>query len=328
MSILCVENLAVSFYTYYGVARAVNGVSFEVDADETLGVVGESGSGKSVTAAAVMGLIEPPGAITSGKVTLNGRDLLSATKEEWNRVRGREMTMCFQNPSRALNPVLRVGHQIMRVYLRHVPSATRAEARAHAIHLLREVNIADADKVMGRYPHQLSGGMCQRVMIVMALMCDPSLLILDEPTTGLDVTVQKQLMHLLLQLREKAHASQWLITHDLGVVANLCDRVVVMYGGKIMEVAPIGRLFGDAAHPYTRALLVSIPQVNQKNRLKPIPGVVPGALSIPPGCPFNPRCSERMDICTVAPPGYVEVEPGHRVACYLYGNAEGEGGPT
>ncbi len=319
MSVLSVENLAVSFYTYYGVARAVNGVSFEVGANETLGVVGESGSGKSVTAAAVMGLIEPPGAVTAGRVTLKGKALLSMTKEEWNRVRGSEMTMCFQNPARALNPVQRVGYQVMRVYLRHVPSATRAEAREHAIHLLREVNIPDADKVLGRYPHQLSGGMCQRVMIVMALMCGPSLLILDEPTTGLDVTVQKQLMHLLLQLRQKTQASQWLITHDLGVVANLCDRVVVMYGGKIMEGAPVDRLFSAATHPYTKALLVSIPQVSRKNLLKPIPGTVPAALSIPPGCPFNPRCSEKMEVCAVAPPGFTEIEPGHRVACYLYG---------
>jgi len=325
MAVLRIEDLSVAFYTYYGVARAVNGVSFDIEADETVGVVGESGSGKSVTAAAVMGLIAPPGAVTSGRVHLNGRDLFGLSADEWNRVRGREITMCFQNPARALNPVLRIGYQITRVYLRHVAGASRAKAREHAVRLLREVRIPDAEKILSRYPHQLSGGMCQRVMIVTALMCDPALLILDEPTTGLDVTVQKQLLHLLSDLRRKTEASQWLITHDLGVVARVCSRVVVMYGGRIMEEAPVDRLFSAPAHPYTRALLVSIPQVSERNLLKPIPGAVPAALSIPPGCPFHPRCSHRMDVCAVADPEFATIGAGHRVACYLHEGGESNG---
>jgi len=318
MSVLSVDNLSVAFFTYYGVARAVNGISFDIDCNETVGVVGESGSGKSVTAAAVMGLIDPPGAITSGRAVLNGTELFTLSKVAWDQLRGRQMTMCFQNPSRALNPVLRVGTQIMRVYRRHMPNATKREAKEHSIRLLQEVSIPDAKRILSRYPHQLSGGMCQRVMIVMALMCDPDLLILDEPTTGLDVTVQKQLLHLLSELRAKTEASQWLVTHDLGVVANLCERVIVMYAGRIMEEAPIDRLFSDAAHPYTKALLASIPQIDLKNPLQPIPGAVPAALDLPPGCPFHPRCAHAMKVCSHVVPPFTMISPAHRVACYLF----------
>ena len=318
MSVLRIENLSVAFFTYYGVARAVNGISFEIGRDETVGVVGESGSGKSVTAAAVMGLIDPPGAITSGRALLDGVELFTLSKEAWDRIRGRRITMCFQNPSRALNPVLRVGNQMMRIYRRHMPNARKREARGQSIRLLQEVSIPDAERILTRYPHQLSGGMCQRVMIVMALMCDPDVLILDEPTTGLDVTVQKQLLHLLNELRSKREASQWLITHDLGVVANLCERVIVMYAGRIMEEALIDRLFGDAAHPYTKALLTSIPQIDKKNLLQPIPGVVPAALNLPPGCPFHPRCPHVMEICPIEIPPFTSAGPSHRVACHLF----------
>ena len=188
--------------------------------------------------------------------------------------------------------------------------------------MLKEVNIADAERVLTRYPHQLSGGMCQRVMVVMALMCDPALLILDEPTTGLDVTVQKQLIHLLLELRGKTDASQWMITHDLGVIANLCDRVVVMYAGKALETAGVEALFSEPRHPYTRALLDAIPQVGARNSLKAIPGAVPEALNLPSGCPFHPRCEHGMTICTQAHPGFTVSESGHRVACHLFGEGE------
>ncbi len=318
-AVLEVRNLEVAFYTYYGVARAVNGVSFRIGHDETLGIVGESGSGKSVTATAVMGLIQPPGAITSGVATLKGTDLFSLSPEKFDRIRGSEMTMCFQNPGRALNPVLRIGKQLVRVFERHMPDASKGDARTHAIDLLREVSIPDAERIMDRYPHQLSGGMCQRVMIVMALLCDPVLLILDEPTTGLDVTVQKQLLHLLGDLRSKTQASQWMITHDLGVVANLCDRVVVMYAGKIMEEASVQRLFSEAGHPYTQALLRSIPQISARNALNPIPGTVPAALNVPSGCPFHPRCVSAMEICSSVQPGFTRTAEGQRVACHLYG---------
>ncbi len=319
-AVLRVQDLHVAFFTYYGVVRAVNGISFEIQENETLGIVGESGSGKSVTATAVMGLIDSPGAITKGTALLEGEDLFSLSPKQLATLRGQRLTMCFQNPSRALNPVLRIGDQIDRVYRRHVKSAQKKDAWNHAVHLLREVNIADAERVMTRFPHQLSGGMCQRVMIVMALMCDPTLLILDEPTTGLDVTVQKQLLALLRVLRDKTDASQWLITHDLGVVANLCDRVVVMYAGKIMEGAPIDELFGAPRHPYTQALLESIPQVNDRNQLNPIPGNVPEPLNLPSGCPFHPRCKHVMEVCKTVEPESCEFEREQYARCHLYSN--------
>jgi len=318
-NVLEVRDLRVAFFTYYGVVQAVNGVSFTIAHEETLGIVGESGSGKSVTATAVMGLTQPPGAITDGAVFLHAQNLLALPEETWAQIRGNQMTMCFQNPARSLNPVLRVGYQMMRVYRRHVHSATKRKAREHAIHLLKEVNIADAERIISRYPHQLSGGMCQRVMIVMALMCDPSLLILDEPTTGLDVTVQKQLLHLLSELRTKTAASQWLITHDLGVVANLCDRVVVMYAGKVIEDASVDEIFLHPLHPYTQALLKAIPQVSTRTPLRAIPGNVPEALNLPSGCPFNPRCEYKTPVCETIPPEFTEPSNRHRVACHLYG---------
>ncbi len=318
---LCVDDLRVAFFTYYGVVRAVNGTSFFIEQDETLGIVGESGSGKSVTAAAVMGLIEAPGGILSGRAVLEGRDLFELSEAEWQHIRGKKITMCFQNPMRALNPVLSVGEQIVRVYHRHM-DISKKRAWDESVGMLQEVNIPDAERVMRRYPHQLSGGMCQRVMIVMALMCSPSLLILDEPTTGLDVTVQKQLLHLLRTLRERARASQWMITHDLGVAANLCDRVVVMYAGRVMEEAAVDVLFQHAVHPYTGALLRSIPQVHRKDVLTPIPGSVPESLNLPPGCPFHPRCERSMPICEQDTPEPLEYAAGHRVACHLYGDGE------
>lgn len=323
-AVLTVRDLRVAFFTYFGVVRAVNGVSFDIQSNQTLGIVGESGSGKSVTATAVMGLIEPPGAVTGGQALLEGQDLFPLPEKQWAALRGERMTMCFQNPSRALNPVLRIGEQINRVYQRHVRAATKKDAWAHAVHLLKEVNIADAERVMTRYPHQLSGGMCQRVMVVMALMCDPTLLILDEPTTGLDVTVQKQLLALLRELGGKTDASQWLITHDLGVVANLCDRVIVMYAGKIMEKASISDVFQSPKHPYTKALLESIPQVNDRNQLNPIPGNVPEPLNLPDGCPFHPRCTHAMTICKTEEPTFQSFPNEQFACCHLYGD---EGGP-
>jgi len=319
--VLTVDELRVAFFTYYGVVRAVNGASFFIDRDETLGIVGESGSGKSVTAAAIMGLIDSPGAILGGRAVFEGLDLFELPEAQWQNIRGNKITMCFQNPMRALNPVLTVGEQIVRVYRRHM-EVSKKRAWAESVEMLREVNIPDAERVMRRYPHQLSGGMCQRVMIVMALMCSPSLLILDEPTTGLDVTVQKQLLHLLRTLRDKASASQWVITHDLGVAANLCDRVVVMYAGRVMEEATVEVLFARAAHPYTSALLRSIPQVHRKEELTPIPGSVPESLNLPTGCPFHPRCDRSMPICEQDTPEPLAYTSGHRVACHLYENGQ------
>ncbi len=316
-AVIEIRDLNVRFFTYYGVVRAVNGVTFSVYADETLGIVGESGSGKSVTALSMMGLIEPPGYVAGGEILFSGRDLTRITPDEWLRLRGDEITMCFQNPMRALNPVMKIGRQLARVHMTHNDS-TLKEATDRAIALLEEVNIADAERLMSRYPHQLSGGMCQRVMTVMALICEPRVLILDEPTTGLDVTVQKQLLHLLRELRERTSASQMLITHDLGVVANICDRVVVMYGGRVMESAGIDALFGRPQHPYTIALLHSIPQVDARTQLRPIPGAVPEPLNLPSGCPFHPRCSHTMPICSATVPPLFDVAEGQQAACHLF----------
>jgi oligopeptide/dipeptide ABC transporter ATP-binding protein len=315
--ILEVKNLEVAFYTYYGVVRAVNEVSFSVDPNETLGIVGESGSGKSVSVMSIMGLIEKPGYVIGGEIYLRGKNLLSLDVKQWNRIRGSEITMCFQNPMQALNPVLRIGDQIVRVHMIHTNSTTK-EAWQRSIKLLEEVNVSDAERVMRSFPHQLSGGMCQRVMTVIALICEPFLLILDEPTTGLDVTVQNQLLMLIRRLREEKSASHLLITHDLAVVANTCDRVIVMYAGREMEEAGVQTLFEHPKHPYTQALLESIPQVYALNPLKPIPGNVPEALNLPAGCPFHPRCSHVMDVCRAEMPPLLAVGRGQRAACHLY----------
>ena len=315
--LLEVKDLEVAFYTYYGVVRAVNGLCFSVDANETLGIVGESGSGKSVSVMSIMGLIEKPGYIIGGQIYLRGRNVLSLVYEAWNQIRGSEITMCFQNPMQALNPVLRIGDQIARVHMTH-RSSTQKEAWDRSIRLLEEVNVPDAERVMRSFPHQLSGGMCQRVMTVIALVCEPYLLILDEPTTGLDVTVQNQLLMLIRRLRDEKAASHLLITHDLAVVANTCDRVIVMYAGREMEEADVQTLFEDTKHPYTQALLESIPQVYAQNPLQPIPGNVPEALHLPSGCPFHPRCAHTMEICRQEIPPLIVVAKGQKAACHLY----------
>jgi len=316
-NILDIQDLTVRFFTYYGVVCAVNGVSLSVLPEETLGIIGESGSGKSVMALSVMGLVEKPGYITHGLINLAGRDLLHMSPKELRSIRGREVTMCFQNPMRALNPLIKIGKQITRVHQAH-HNSNRNAARKQAVKLLRDVNIADAERLMDRYPHQLSGGMSQRVMVVMALICEPQLLILDEPTTGLDVTVQKQLLHILRELRLSTSTSQMMITHDLGVVANICDRVVVVYGGRVMESGPVEVLYGSPKHPYTIALLKAIPQVDAQVQLVPIPGSVPEPLNMPNGCPFHPRCSHAMPICANVIPPLVGIAPSHRVACHLF----------
>ena len=320
-NILEVRDLTVRFFTYYGVVCAVNGVSLTVAPEEIVGVVGESGSGKSVTALSVMGLVESPGYITGGSICLKGRDLLTMLSKEWATVRGSEVTMCFQNPMRALNPLMKIGRQLTRIHRTHRNSSEK-EATEKAVGLLKHVRIADAEKIMDRYPHQLSGGMCQRVMIVMALICEPKLLILDEPTPGLDVTVQNQLLHLLRELRVSTSVAQMMITHDLGVVANICDRVVVMYGGRVMESAPVDALYGSPQHPYTIALLRAIPQVDARTQLVPIPGSVPAPLEMPGGCPFHPRCSDAMPSCSEVTPSLTEVRQNHQVACHRFRKAD------
>jgi peptide/nickel transport system ATP-binding protein len=314
--LLEVKDLTTHFFLRRAVVRAVDGVSFSMDEDEMVGLVGESGSGKSVTALSILRLIQQPGRIVGGEVHFQGRDLLRLPEAEMNRsVRGQAISMVFQNPRSCLNPVLNVGTQISRVHQVHRRSSS-SEARQRALEFLKLVQIPDPDRVMRRYPHQLSGGMCQRVMIAMGLICEPMLLIADEPTTGLDVTVQGQILKLMRDLRSQTRAAQLLITHDLGVVAETCDRVVVMYCGRVMETGPVTEVFARPAHAYTTALLQSVPDVRKDFRTRTIPGSVPDPRDPPPGCRFHPRCEGCADICRVEEPPLVEIHPGRQVACH------------
>ncbi|MDX3852470.1 ABC transporter ATP-binding protein [Streptomyces sp. AK02-01A] len=317
--LLEVRDLRVEFHTRDGIARAVNGVSYAVDAGETLAVLGESGSGKSVTAQAVMGILDmPPGRITGGEVLFRGRDLLRLTAERRRRIRGAEMAMIFQDALSSLNPVLTVGAQLGEMFIVH-RGMSRREARGKAVELMDRVRIPAARERVDDYPHQFSGGMRQRVMIAMAMALEPSLIIADEPTTALDVTVQAQVMELLAELRRELDMGLILITHDLGVVADVADRIAVMYAGRIVETAPVHDIYRAPAHPYTRGLLDSIPRLDQKGRqLYAIKGLPPNLLDIPPGCAFNPRCPLARDVCRTEVPPLYEVAPGRRSACHFW----------
>jgi len=299
-------------------AHAVKGVSFDVRRGEILGIVGESGSGKSVTALSIMRLIpNPPGEIAAGEIWFQGRDLLALDYPAMRRVRGKDIAMIFQEPMTSLNPVFPIGWQVAEVIQQH-EGASRPEALERAAAVLGEVGIPDAKKRLSDYPHQFSGGMRQRVMIAMALACEPALLIADEPTTALDVTIQAQILDLMRAVQARREgASIVLITHDLAVVAETCDRVIVMYGGKVQEAAPVTELFERPLHPYTRGLLASIPNPQSKGqRLEAIPGNVPGIFGFPSGCRFRTRCSEVIETCEVEPE-LVEVAPDHFVRCHL-----------
>ncbi|MET7381995.1 ABC transporter ATP-binding protein [Streptomyces sp. NPDC005526] len=310
--LLEVRDLHVEFRTRDGVAHAVNGVSYQVDAGETLAVLGESGSGKSVTAQAVMGILDtPPGRITGGEILFQGRDLLRLKEEERRRIRGARMAMIFQDALSALNPVLTVGDQLAEMFVVH-RGASRGDARARAVELMDRVRIPAAAQRARDYPHQFSGGMRQRIMIAMALALEPELIIADEPTTALDVTVQAQVMDLLAELRREYRMGLVLITHDLGVVADVADRIAVMYAGRIVESAPVHDLYKAPAHPYTRGLLDSVPRLDLKGReLYAIKGLPPSLTHIPPGCAFHPRCPMARDVCrTDVPPLYPVDEGG------------------
>jgi oligopeptide/dipeptide ABC transporter ATP-binding protein len=298
---------------------AVDDVSFEVRRGETLGLVGESGSGKSVAAFSVINLVPPPGRVVAGRVWFEGRDLLALPPDEMRAVRGAGIGFVFQEPSAALNPVMRVGAQIAEALIVH-GLASRRDARARAIDLLQAVRIPDPEMRVDDYPHQLSGGMRQRVMIAAALACRPPLVIADEPTTALDVTVQAQTLDLLRRLKHEFDVSLLLITHDLGVIAETADRVAVMYAGRIVEEGPVRDLFERPLHPYTQGLLRSIPGAvaSAQSRLHAIDGVVPSLANLPSGCAFAPRCPHRMDVCTTAMPAIIEIEPGHFGRCYLH----------
>jgi oligopeptide/dipeptide ABC transporter ATP-binding protein len=318
-TLLTVEHLSVTFDLPSGPLVAVDDVSFALRKGETLGVVGESGSGKSVTAAAILRLVPSPGRIAAGRVVFQGQDLVTATEAEIRRVRGAGVGLVFQEPTAALNPVMRVGDHIVEALAAH-GLARRSEARRRAIELLRAVRIAEPEKRVDDYPHQLSGGMRQRVMLAVALACTPPLVIADEPTTALDVTVQAQILDLLRELKQRFALSLLLITHDLGVIAETADRVAVMYTGRIVEEGPITEILSNPLHPYTRGLLASIPGA-AGTRLRAIEGTVPSPTSLPPGCTFAPRCPSRMDVCTTAVPALVEQRSAHRVRCYLHSDA-------
>jgi peptide/nickel transport system ATP-binding protein/oligopeptide transport system ATP-binding protein len=325
--LLQIRGLRTHFFTESGVAKAVDGVDLDVLPGEVLGLVGESGSGKSVTALSVMRLIpDPPGRIVAGEILFKGRDLLTLPWPEMRKVRGREISMIFQEPMTSLNPVFKIGRQVIEMILTHRPETRPEEARAHALRMLSEVGIPEPETRIDQYPHELSGGMRQRVMIAIALALNPALLIADEPTTALDVTIQAQILDLMLDLKAKHEAGAiLLITHNLAVVAETCDRVAVMYGGKLQEVAPVRDLFHNPLHPYTRGLLGSLPRLDgeKARRLTTIPGVVPDIHTLPPGCKFTSRCPERFEPCAVIEPPLVERAAGHWVRCHLHDDCHG-----
>jgi len=313
--LLEVDELQVEFRTRDGVAKAINGVSFELHEGETLAILGESGSGKSVTAQAIMGILDtPPGFVTGGEVRYCGKNLLVMSEEDRRRVRGPEISMVFQDALSALNPVFPVGWQIAEMYRKH-RGMNKSDSQAQAIRLMQRVQIPGAAQRVKAYPHQFSGGMRQRIMIAMAIALDPAVLIADEPTTALDVTVQAQIMQLLKDLQEERKMGLILITHDLGVVADVADRIAVMYAGRIVEQADAFELYAQPAHPYTKGLLDSIPRLDQKGEtLSAIGGLPPNLMNIPPGCPFNPRCHYVHDICRADPPPPLKEVARHRLA--------------
>ena len=316
-TLLQVRDLKTSFFTYAGEVKAVDGVSFDLGRGEVVAIVGESGCGKSVTALSIMRLISDPGRIVSGSIIFDGEDLVQKSEEEMQAIRGNEISMIFQDPMTSLNPVLSIGTQIMEVLRIHQKMSPR-EARERAVEMLSLVGIPNADRRLSQYPHQFSGGMRQRVMIAMALACNPKLLIADEPTTALDVTVQAQIMELMKELKDKFDTSIMLITHDLGVVAGMASRVLVMYAGKIIEEGTVRDIYYNPQHPYTWSLLRSVPRLDaaSKKRLLPIHGQPPDLLDPPKGCRFNPRCDYALKICLQEEPEYTYVNGGHKVACW------------
>jgi oligopeptide/dipeptide ABC transporter ATP-binding protein len=314
---LQVQDLQTHFRTMDGIVRAVDGVSFSVNQGASVGIVGESGSGKSVTSLSIMRLIEPPGWIAGGQILFNGTDLASLSEDQMRKVRGDDIAMVFQEPMTAHNPVYTVGDQVSEIVKAH-RDVSRREAMRKAVDLFKMVGIPAAERRVSEYPHNLSGGMRQRVMIAMALANEPDLLILDEPTTALDVTIQAQILELVKDLRREVNTAVLLITHDLGVIAEMSDEVIVMYGGKIMERADVTQIVKDPKHPYTKGLLASIPSLGMKGqRLNVIAGTVPNPLNMPPGCPFAPRCPYVMDICTTMPE-LKTLDDGRQVFCWLY----------
>ena len=332
--LLKVEDLHTYFYTYEGVVKAVDGVSFDIKKGEIFGLVGETGCGKSVTSLSIIGLIDEPGKIVGGKIIFKGKNLLELGEEERRKFRGKEISMIFQEPMTSLNPVYSIGDQIVELLLLHeegiedmkkAPKELREKKKKKAIEMLRLVRMPDPERTIDSYPHELSGGMRQRAMIAMMLATKPSLLIADEPTTALDVTVQAQILNILMDMRDQLGISILLITHDLSVIAEVTDRVGVMYAGNIVEIADTFTIFKNPKHPYTVGLMEAIPKITEKKEeLKQIRGSVPNLIYPPSGCRFHPRCDYIKPICQKKKPKLVEIEPGHFVACHLYGGEENE----
>ena len=329
--LLEVSGLKTYFYTEDGVVKAADGVDFQIDKGEVLGIVGESGCGKSVTALSIMRLIGVPGRIISGDIVFEGRSLLKLSNEEMRALRGNHISMIFQQPQTSLNPVYTIGDQLAEAYHIHT-TLDKNVAWDRAVDLLRQVGIPDADRKSRAYPHEMSGGQAQRVMIAMALALNPKILIADEPTTALDVTIQAQILDLMLGLRDRLNTAILLITHDLGIIAETADRVAVMYAGQIVEYAEVSELFERPLHPYTQGLLNSIPILGEeKHRLDVIPGIVPNMIDLPPGCRFFPRCRARvrhnLSICSRVEPKIQDKLPDHAIRCWLYQDAEGHSAP-
>lgn len=317
--ILRIEDLYVNFRTLWGVAKVLNGVNLTIREGEIFGLVGETGCGKSVTASTILRLL-PPNAEISGKIFFKGENLLEKSEEEMRKIRGKEISMVFQDPMTSLNPLFKIQDQMVDIITLH-NNISKEEAENRAKELLEKVKLPDPDRMLNSYPHELSGGMRQRVMIAMALSSNPSLLIADEPTTALDVTIQKQILTLILELKETYGFSVLFITHDLGVVAELCDRVGVMYAGNIVEVASTEELFENPLHPYTKGLLSLVPDPRYKKKLTPLRGSVPSLINPPSGCRFHPRCDHAMNVCKERKPNLMKYSQEHFVACHLYGGS-------
>lgn len=329
--LLEIKNLKTYFYTEDGVVHAVDGVDFYVNPGEVLGIVGESGCGKSVTSLSIMRLISPPGKIVEGEIIFDGKNLVTATEEEMMQVRGNRISMIFQQPQSSLNPVFKAGDQISEVLNIHQDFGKEA-GKQRAIELLKMVGIPEPARRAESFPHELSGGMAQRVMIAMALACVPDLLIADEPTTALDVTIQAQILDLMRDMKEQLGSAMILITHDLGVIAEMANRVAVMYAGEVVEETSVTSLFDEPLHPYTKGLMGSIPVLGERReRLEVIPGSVPNLIDPPPGCRFAPRCKARVEnklnICAEKHPDLIQISQTHKVRCWLYQDAEGHTAP-
>ncbi len=319
-TLLQIKNLKTYFYTSDGIIKAVDDVSWEVDQGEVIGLVGESGCGKSVTALSILRLIpDPPGKIIGGEILFEGRNLMSLSLEAMRKIRGNDISMIFQEPMTSLNPVFTIGAQIAEAIQLH-QHLKKKEAINKAIEMLKSVGIPSPEKCVKEYPHELSGGMKQRAMIAMALSCNPKILIADEPTTALDVTIQAQILDLMLNMKEEFSASIVLITHDLGVIAEMAQRVVVMYAGKVMEQADVYEIFENPLNPYTQGLLNSLPKMDiaHKHKLNTIPGIVPSLYDLPKGCKFSPRCSQVMEVCKLSEPDLVEAKDKHWSRCWLH----------